>query len=79
MAGESRRQPDTNDEPSTASPLVKAPASEARYGFALIEGRAVSADEIASVERGMSTVLPAPRAGSRPTSSSPCKSASVAG
>jgi hypothetical protein len=38
----------------------KSVASEAKYGFALIDGRIATVDEIASVERRMGVVLPEP-------------------
>jgi antitoxin YobK len=42
-----------------AEPLrQKSAASEAKHGFALIEGRTATADEIASVEHQMGVILP---------------------
>jgi hypothetical protein len=42
-----------------AEPLgQKSAASEAEYGFALVEGRTATADEIASVEYQMGVILP---------------------
>jgi hypothetical protein len=42
-----------------AEPLrQKSAASEAKYGFALIDGRTATVDEIASVERRMGVLLP---------------------
>ncbi|MEU4626644.1 SMI1/KNR4 family protein [Actinoplanes sp. NPDC023801] len=42
-----------------AEPLLrKSVAEQAMYGFALVEGHTVTADEIRSVERGMAVALP---------------------